>query len=130
MQLRYGMNPHQEARLIGSAGQPPVRVMAGEPSYINLLDALNGWQLVRDAAVATGSAVAASFKHVSPAGVAAAGRLDETAQETWKSAPPVSSLTSAYIRCRDTDPKSSFGDIIAVSEPVDADLAKFIAGVV
>ena len=130
MQLRYGMNPHQEARLIGSAGQPPVRVLAGEPSYINLLDALNGWQLVRDAAVATGSAVAASFKHVSPAGVAAAGRLDETAQETWKSAPPVSSLTSAYIRCRDTDPKSSFGDIIAVSEPVDADLAKFIAGVV
>jgi phosphoribosylaminoimidazolecarboxamide formyltransferase / IMP cyclohydrolase len=130
MQLRYGMNPHQAARTTLPAGGGPVRVVSGEPSYINMLDALNGWQLVRDAARATGSAVAASFKHVSPAGVAAAGPLDESARTSWRSDAGPDSLTAAYIRSRDADPKSSFGDMIAVSEPVDADLAGFVAGVV
>lgn len=130
MQLRYGMNPHQAARAAVPAGPGPIQVIGGEPSYINLLDALNGWQLVREAAAATGLAVAASFKHVSPAGVAAAGHLDAAAQQTWRSAASPSPLTSAYIRCRDADPKSSFGDMIAVSQPVDAELAAFLAGVV
>jgi phosphoribosylaminoimidazolecarboxamide formyltransferase / IMP cyclohydrolase len=130
MQLRYGMNPHQAARATVPAGGGPVRVVSGEPSYINMLDALNGWQLVRDAARATGSAAATSFKHVSPAGVAVAGQLDESARISWRSEAGPDSLTAAYIRSRDADPKSSFGDMIAVSEPVDADLARFVAGVV
>ncbi len=140
MQLRYGMNPHQAARaLLADGGLPegrqPIQVVRGEPSYINLLDALNGWQLVRDAAAATGLPAAASFKHVSPAGVAVAGPLDAAAQQTWLSrrdrggADP-GPLTTAYVRSRDADPKSSFGDMIAVSEPVDTELAEFVAGVV
>jgi phosphoribosylaminoimidazolecarboxamide formyltransferase / IMP cyclohydrolase len=130
MQLRYGMNPHQEAHATFPADGGPARILSGEASYINMLDALNGWQLVREAASATGSAAAASFKHVSPAGVAVAGQLDESARASWRSEADANSLTSAYIRARDADPKSSFGDMIAVSEPVDADLARFVAGVV
>jgi phosphoribosylaminoimidazolecarboxamide formyltransferase / IMP cyclohydrolase len=129
MQLRYGMNPHQAAGVTMTA-RPPVRVLAGQPSYINLLDALSGWQLVREAAAATGTPAAASVKHVSPAGVGLAGPPDPAAQGTWRAAPDAGPLTSAYIRARDTDPKSSFGDMIAVSAPVDAELAAFIAGVV
>ena len=128
MQLRYGMNPHQQARVLGR--QAPARVVSGTPSVINLLDALTGWQLVREAAAATGSVAAASIKHTSPAGVAVAGPLDSTARETWSPGADPGALTSAYIRARDADPKSSFGDMIAVSAPVDAELAAFLAGVV
>jgi phosphoribosylaminoimidazolecarboxamide formyltransferase/IMP cyclohydrolase len=128
MQLRYGMNPHQTARVLPR--QAPARVVSGTPSYINLLDALTGWQLVREAAAATGSTAAASIKHTSPAGVAVAGPLDSTARETWSPGADPGALTSAYIRARDADPKSSFGDMIAVSAPVDAELAAFLAGVV
>ena len=130
MELRYGLNPHQEARVPPADGRSPVRVVSGAPSYINLLDALSGWQLVREAAAATLQPAAASFKHVSPAGMALAGQLDPTALETWSSGAGPSPLTSAYIRARDADPKSSFGDMIAVSEPVDAELAGFLRGVV
>ena len=73
---------------------------------------------------------AASFKHVSPAGVAVAGPLDATAQQTWRTGAAPGPLTAAYVRSRDADPKSSFGDMIAVSEPVDIELAEFVAGVV
>jgi phosphoribosylaminoimidazolecarboxamide formyltransferase / IMP cyclohydrolase len=130
MQLRYGMNPHQAARTVIPADPPAIQVISGKPSYINLLDALNGWQLVREAAAATGLAAAASFKHVSPAGVAVAGPLDVAAQLTWRSAADAGALTSACIQCRDADPKSSFGDMVAVSQPVDFELAEFLAGVV
>jgi phosphoribosylaminoimidazolecarboxamide formyltransferase / IMP cyclohydrolase len=130
MQLRYGMNPDQAARALLPKDRTPIEVIHGEPSYINLLDALNGWQLVREAAAGTGLPAAASFKHVSPAGVALAGPLDQAAQQTWRSGPNPGPLTAAYIRSRDADPKSSFGDVIAVSEPVDTELAEFIAGVV
>jgi len=130
MHLRYGMNPHQAARVSMPPGSPPLRVVSGEPSYINLLDALNGWQLVRAAAEATGLVAAASFKHVSPAGVALSGPLDPAAQATWLPGADPGPLTAAYIRCRDADPKSSFGDMIAVSEPVDVELAEFLARVV
>jgi phosphoribosylaminoimidazolecarboxamide formyltransferase / IMP cyclohydrolase len=128
--LRHGMNPHQAARASARHGSLPVRVISGEPSAINLLDALNGWQLVREAADATGLAAAASFKHVSPAGVALSGPLDPAAQAIWLPGASPGPLTAAYIRCRDTDPKSSFGDMIAVSEPVDTELAEFLARVV
>ena len=115
MQLRYGMNPHQAARATIPADGEPVRVISGEPSYINMLDALNGWQLVREAASATGMAAAASFKHVSLAGVALAD---------------AGAPAAAYTRARDVDPKSSFGDMIAVSEPVDIELAEYVTGIV
>jgi phosphoribosylaminoimidazolecarboxamide formyltransferase/IMP cyclohydrolase len=141
MQLRYGMNPHQAARVAAPsasgrqarsepASSEPVRLVTGSPSVINLLDALNGWQLVREAAEATGLAAAASFKHVSPAGVAVAGPLDDVAATTWRSGANPGPLASAYLRARDADPKSSFGDLIAVSAPVDAELAELLAGVV
>jgi phosphoribosylaminoimidazolecarboxamide formyltransferase / IMP cyclohydrolase len=132
VQLRYGMNPHQRAR-VASAGLPgpaPVLVRNGQPSYINLLDALNAWQLVKEAAAAIGGPVAASFKHVSPAGVACAGKLDETAIQAWRLDAGVGPLTSAYVRARDADPKSSFGDMIAVSDPVDAELADLVRRIV
>ena len=83
MQLRYGMNPHQAVRVTEVSGRAPVRIVSGEPSYLNLLDVLNASQLVREAAAATGSPVATSFKHVSPADVATAGAVDDTARETW-----------------------------------------------
>jgi len=129
MRLRYGMNPHQKAWVLSGRGPAPVRVVSGLPSAINLLDAMAGWQLVREASAVTGSPVAASMKHTSPAGVAAAGPLDDAATQAW-SPGVLSPLTSAYLRARDADPKSSFGDIIAVSAPVDSGLAGFLAGVV
>lgn len=130
MELRYGMNPHQGASVHAISDRLPVRVLNGSPSYINLLDAMNGWHLVREAGAATGLAAAASFKHASPAGAAVAGPIDTTAQAAWCPGGSPGPLASAYIRARDADPKSSFGDMIAVSEPVDAELADVIARVV
>ena len=112
MELRYGINPGQAARA-EAVGEWPIRVVNGSPSYINLLDALNSWQLVRAAGRALGLPAAASFKHVSPAGAAVAEGLAE-----------------AYRRARDADPKSSYGDFVAVSEPVDEELAEVLRGVV
>ncbi|MGD0198163.1 MAG: phosphoribosylaminoimidazolecarboxamide formyltransferase [Solirubrobacteraceae bacterium] len=125
--MRYGINPHQQAR-VGDGG--PLRVLGGDPSYINYLDALNAWPLVQEASAALGEVVAASFKHVSPAGVATAGELDPAAREAWELDGPLSDVTSAYLRARDVDPKSSYGDVIAVSAPVDRQLAEILAGVV
>ncbi|GAY07172.1 5-aminoimidazole-4-carboxamide ribonucleotide transformylase [Pseudonocardia sp. N23] len=129
MLLRYGTNPHQQparAEFVDPA-RPPLRVLSGRPSYVNMLDALTGWALVREAAAACGAPVAASMKHVSPAGVALEGRVDEVAAETFGlDAASVGPLTSAYVRARDADPRASFGDMIAVSEPVDAELADLV----
>jgi phosphoribosylaminoimidazolecarboxamide formyltransferase / IMP cyclohydrolase len=130
MHLRYGMNPHQAAKATVTPGGAPVTVRNGEPSYINLLDALSAWQLMSAASVSAPGPVAASFKHVSPAGVATAGDLDATARESWGLSGPVGSLTSAYVRARDADPKSSFGDMVAVSAPVDAELAELLSRVI
>lgn len=132
MQLRYGTNPQQHtasAAPVG-AGAWPVRVLNGEPSYINLLDALSGWQLVREAAGALGRPAAASFKHVSPAGAALAGPLDAATAALYRTDPAPGALTSAYVRARDADPKSSYGDFAAVSRPVDEELAALLAHVV
>lgn len=128
MQLRYGINPHQAA----SIERPgPFQLRAGAPSYINLLDALNAWQLVSAASLALDVPAASSFKHVSPAGAAVAGDLDEVMEHTWRvRGAELSPLARAYVRARDADPKSSFGDFIAVSHPVDASLAKIVRDVV
>jgi phosphoribosylaminoimidazolecarboxamide formyltransferase / IMP cyclohydrolase len=114
VQLRYGINPHQTAHAEPIVpGRAPVRVVHGSPSYLNLLDALNGWQLVRLASRTLGRPAAASFKHVSPAGAAIGG-----------------TVANAYRRARDADPKSSYGDFAAVSHPVDAELADNLQRVV
>jgi phosphoribosylaminoimidazolecarboxamide formyltransferase/IMP cyclohydrolase len=125
--MRYGMNPHQSASIV--AGHGP-RVINGEPSMINYLDALNAFELVREADDATGAPAAASFKHVSPAGAALAGAVDPTAARTWKVDEGAGGLLSAYVRARDADPKSSFGDVVALSRPVDPATAQFLRTVI
>jgi phosphoribosylaminoimidazolecarboxamide formyltransferase/IMP cyclohydrolase len=123
------MNPHQPASIV--AGHGP-RVVNGEPSMINYLDALNAFELVREADAATGAPAAASFKHVSPAGAALAGPVDATAARIWSldGVPDGGGLLSAYIRARDADPKSSFGDVAALSRPVDRATAEFLRTVI
>lgn len=126
MELRYGTNPQQAAASVApvTPDRWPVRVLNGTPSMINMLDALNGWQLVQQASRSLGTPVATSFKHVSPAGAATAGPLDEAAAEQYGiSGSEIGAVTSAYLRARDADPKSSFGDFAAVSHPVDDELA-------
>jgi phosphoribosylaminoimidazolecarboxamide formyltransferase / IMP cyclohydrolase len=126
--MRYGMNPHQSASIV--AGHGP-RVINGEPSMINYLDALNAFELVREADGGTGKAAAASFKHVSPAGAAIAGAVDATAARIWRvDQTEDGGLLSAYVRARDADPKSSFGDVVALSRPVGRDTAEFLRTVI
>jgi phosphoribosylaminoimidazolecarboxamide formyltransferase/IMP cyclohydrolase len=106
-------------------------LVSGFPSYVNVLDAVGGWQLVREAALNLGRPAAASFKHVSPAGAAVSGPIDPAMAAAYRLDPArAGALTSAYARARDADPKSSYGDFIAVSHPVDAELAAFLRGVV
>lgn len=131
MDLRYGINPSQMARVTPSGERLPFRVVAGAPSYVNVLDALNSWQLVRSLRAVVGRSAATSFKHVSPAGAAVSGRIDETMAETWGiDMEAGGSLSSAYVRARDADPKSSYGDFVAVSDPVDAELAELLRGTI
>jgi phosphoribosylaminoimidazolecarboxamide formyltransferase / IMP cyclohydrolase len=125
--MRYGMNPHQPASIV--AGHGP-RVINGEPSMINYLDALNAFELVREADDATGAPAAASFKHVSPAGAALAGAVDAIAARTWRVDERAGGVLSAYVRARDADPKSSFGDVVALSRPVDPATAQFLRTVI
>jgi len=109
----------------------PVRILNGGPSYINLLDALNGWQLVQEASRTLGRPAAASFKHVSPAGAAVAGPIDDVITDLYGiDGTVVDGVTSAYLRARDADPKYSYGDFAAVSEPVGAELAAILGRVV
>jgi phosphoribosylaminoimidazolecarboxamide formyltransferase/IMP cyclohydrolase len=133
MKLKYGINPHQsfaEAVALDPATRP-VEVLNGNPSTINLLDALNAWQLVREAKLATGLAAAASFKHVSPAGAALAAPLSpELARAYEVEGQALTPAALAYVRARGADPKCSFGDFAALSEPVDEATASFLAGVV
>ncbi|MDX6294845.1 MAG: phosphoribosylaminoimidazolecarboxamide formyltransferase / cyclohydrolase [Kribbellaceae bacterium] len=127
MRLRYGTNPHQPSTI--SPVHPdhsPIRLISGEPSYINILDAVGAWQLVQEASTAFDRPAAASFKHVSPAGAALAGSVDAAISTTYGIEPAGGSVTSAYVRARDADPKSSYGDFVAVSHPVDAELGGFL----
>lgn len=131
MELRYGLNPEQQAVATLDAPGSPIRVVSGCPSFVNLLDGLSAWRLVREAESVLATPAATSFKHVSPAGAAIAGPLDEVMTQRWvPSTVEVSPVSSAYIRARDCDPKSSFGDFVAVSEPVDESLAGVLRGVV
>ncbi|MBI4731697.1 MAG: phosphoribosylaminoimidazolecarboxamide formyltransferase [Chloroflexi bacterium] len=127
--LRYGCNPHQTpARVFMSGGDLPLEVLNSAPGYINLLDALNSWQLVRELKAALGFPAAASFKHVSPSGVAvAAVPLNDTLKEIYAVAGrDLSPLAEAYARARGVDRMSSFGDWAALSDTVDLPTAKLL----
>ena len=133
MDLRYGANPHQSF----AAAEPldsdhaPIRLVNGAPSLINLLDALNAWQLVREVRAALGLPAATSFKHVSPAGAAVPTPLPEDLQLAYEVAgKELSPLATAYVRARGADPKSSFGDFVALSDPLDLVTAKVLKTVV
>ncbi|WP_381562560.1 phosphoribosylaminoimidazolecarboxamide formyltransferase [Streptomyces eurythermus] len=132
LRLKYGLNPQQrDAVAQPSDGGPlPLSVLCGTPSVVNLLDALQGWQLVREASRALGLPAAASMKHVSPAGAAVAGEVDPVARDTFRLGTEVSGLASAYARARDCDPRSSYGDLVALSHPVDRDTASLLSRVV
>ncbi|MAG34763.1 MAG: 5-aminoimidazole-4-carboxamide ribonucleotide transformylase [Dehalococcoidia bacterium] len=126
--LRYGCNPHQmPARAYVASGQLPVKVLAGSPGYINLLDALNSWQLVHELRTALDLPAAASFKHVSPAGAAVAVPLGEALKRAYfVDDMELSPLATAYARARGADRVSSYGDWIALSEVVDESTARLI----
>lgn len=125
--LRYGMNPHQKEAKLFSDSPLPVKVLNGDPGFINLLDALNSFQLVRELRQATGLPAAASFKHVSPAGAAVYAPLTpELAKAYFVEGAELSPLATAYARARGADRMSSFGDCAALSDIVDAPTAKLL----
>lgn len=130
MELKYGCNPNQKpARIfLDGEGELPIEVLSGKLGYINLLDAFNGWQLVRELKKACGLPAAASFKHVSPAGAAVGLPLSDTlAKIYWvDDMGALSPLASAYARARGADRMSSFGDFISLSDVCDVDTAKLI----
>ncbi|MGH7500227.1 MAG: phosphoribosylaminoimidazolecarboxamide formyltransferase [Longimicrobiales bacterium] len=126
--LRYGCNPHQTPATVSSRdGALPLRVLNGEASYINILDALTGWQLVRELSATTGKPAAASYKHVSPVGAAVAGPVSaEFARAQFLEAPFEDPLARAYVRARGADRVSSFGDAVAVSHTAGVELAAIL----
>jgi len=120
VQLKYGINPHQPYAAIEPVqpGSSPLAVLNGSPSFINLLDALHAWQLVHELRQALDLPAAASFKHVSPAGAAVAVPLSGELAEVYGVDPAALSAPAlAYVRARGADPKSSFGDFVALSDP-------------
>ena len=128
--LRYGANPQQApARVfMTSDADLPIAALNGSPGYINLLDALNAWQLVRELKAALHLPAAASFKHVSPAGVAVSNPLSEVLKKAYfVDDLELSPLATAYARARGADRLCSFGDFIALSDTVDVPTAKLIA---
>lgn len=130
MELKYGCNPNQKpARVFMKDGQDlPFTVLNGRPGYINLLDAFNSWQLVRELREATGLPSAASFKHVSPAGAAVAVPLSETLKKMYfVEGIELTPMATAYIRARGADRMSSYGDFAALSDECDAATARFLA---
>lgn len=125
--LRYGMNPHQRPARAFAPDRLPFEVRNGAPGAINLLDALNAWQLVRELRRATGLPAAASFKHVSPAGAGIGVPLSEALRRAYfVDDLELSPLATAYARARGADRVSSFGDVIALSDPVDLATARLI----
>jgi len=128
-ELKYGSNPHQKPAAIYSldGDNLPFSVLNGQPGYINLLDAINAWQLVAELDEALELPAATSFKHVSPAGAAVHVPLDETLCEIYGcQKQQLTPLATAYIRARGADPLSSFGDFIALSRKVDVQTAEII----
>ena len=130
MLLKYGCNPNQKpSRVFIEDGKDlPIEVLNGKPGYINLLDAFNGWQLVRELKKATGMCAATSFKHVSPAGAAIGKPLSEVEKKIYfvDDLGELTPLASAYARARGADRMSSYGDFIALSDECDACTAKMI----
>lgn len=130
MLLKYGCNPNQKpSRVFMEDGKDlPIEVLNGKPGYINLLDAFNGWQLVRELKKATGMCAATSFKHVSPAGAAIGKPLSEVEKKIYfvDDLGELTPLASAYARARGADRMSSYGDFIALSDECNACTAKMI----
>lgn len=128
--LKYGCNPNQKpSRIYMEEGELPITVLGGRPGYINFLDALNGWQLVRELHAATGIAAAASFKHVSPAGAAVGIPMSDTLRKIYfvdDIQVPLSPIATAYARARGADRMSSYGDFIALSDVCDEATALLI----
>lgn len=121
--LKYGCNPNQKpAKIYMENGDLPIEVLNGRPGYINFLDALNGWQLVKELKAATGLPAATSFKHVSPAGAAIGLPLDDTLSRIYFVDDvdfPLSPIATAYARARGADRMSSYGDFVALSDTCD-----------
>ncbi|MBI3991716.1 MAG: phosphoribosylaminoimidazolecarboxamide formyltransferase [Candidatus Lambdaproteobacteria bacterium] len=127
--LKYGCNPHQVPAAIYSlqGSRLPFKVLNGKPGYINLLDALNAWQLVLELRAALGLPAAASFKHVSPAGAAVAVPLEPPLAQVYETGErPLTPQGLAYLRARQADPMSSFGDFAAMSNVVDETTAELL----
>ena len=129
LELKYGCNPNQKpARVFMKEGELPFNVLNGKPGYINLLDAMNSWQLVQELKEATGLPAAASFKHVSPAGAAVAAPLSDLLQKVYfVEGVELSPIATAYIRARGADRMSSYGDFVALSDECEAQTASFLA---
>ena len=128
--LKYGCNPNQKpSRIFMTEGELPIEVLNGRPGYINFLDALNSWQLVKELKEATGMPAAASFKHVSPAGAAIGLPLSDTLKKIYfvdDVKIELSPLACAYARARGADRMSSYGDFVALSDTCDAATATLI----
>ena len=131
MELKYGFNPNQKpSRIFMQEGELPITVLNGKPGYINLLDAFNSWQLVRELKQATGLPSAASFKHVSPAGAAVGLPLSDIDRKIYfvEQEGELSPIACAYIRARGADRLCSYGDWAALSDICDADTANYLKG--
>ena len=130
MALKYGCNPNQKpSRVFMENGSDlPIEVLNGKPGYINLLDAFNAWQLVKELKEATGMASAASFKHVSPAGAAVGRPLTDTEAKIYfvDDLGELSPIACAYARARGADRMSSYGDFAALSDTCDAITANML----
>ena len=130
LRVKYGCNPNQKpSRIFMDSGELPIEVLNGRPGYINFLDALNSWQLVKELQQATGLPAAASFKHVSPAGAAVGLPLSDTLKKIYfvDDLPiELSPIACAYARARGADRMSSYGDFIALSQPCDKATALII----
>ncbi|WP_182187392.1 phosphoribosylaminoimidazolecarboxamide formyltransferase [Pectinatus frisingensis] len=129
LELKYGCNPNQKpAKVFMQKGELPFSVLNGHPGYINLLDAFNSWQLVRELKAATGLPAAASFKHVSPAGAAIGLPLSDLLKKMYfVEGLDITPLAAAYIRARGADRMSSYGDFAALSDECDAATASYLA---
>ena len=128
LELKYGCNPNQKpAKVFVESGELPFEVLNGKPGYINLLDALNGWQLVRELREVSNLPAAASFKHVSPAGTAVGLPLDDVLKKIYfVEGEELSPQAAAYVRARGADRMSSYGDFAILSDECDEPTAKFL----
>lgn len=133
LELKYGCNPNQKpSRIFMEKGELPIEILNGKPGYINFMDALNGWQLVKELKEATGLPAAASFKHVSPAGAAVGLPLSDTLKKIYwvEDLGELSPVAAAYARARGADRMSSYGDFCALSDTCDVCTAKMLSNLV